>query len=99
MTPTSTSKMTTTTLKSTPNHTVNSNGNRSPRRVGRRLLTDPSYDTDIDTPSPQTLSDDDSDVNSFLKVDDEELSKQLVNMAVSADGSGESMYRSLNYLL
>jgi hypothetical protein len=91
--------MTTTTLKSTPNHTVHSNGNRSPKRVGRRLLNDPSYDTDIDTPSPQTLIDDDSDVNSFLKVDDEELSKQLVNMAISADGSGFSMYRSLNHLL
>ena len=89
---TSTSKFTVTTLSKIPNHTVNSIDDYSSHRRGRRLLNDPSNDTDIDT------SLDDSDVGTFMKVDDEELSKQLVNMAVMADGSGYSMYRLKNYL-
>jgi hypothetical protein len=92
-TPTTTTKMMTTTLKRTPNQADSSIVNRTHGRVGRKLLNDPSYDTDIDTSSAKTLLDDDSDVNSFLKVDDEELTKQLVDTAAMADGSGESMYR------
>ena len=62
----------------------------SPIRHGRRLLNDFSYDTDLS--ATNTSSDFASDVDSFLAVNDEELSKQLVNMALSVDGSGTSMY-------
>lgn len=92
ITSTSTSKTTTTTMKKTPNQTMNSNVVASPARRGRRLLNDPSYDTDNDLSLKTTLPDDDSDVDSFLRVNDAELSNQLVNMAVMADGSGFSMY-------
>jgi len=91
--PTSTSKMATTTLS---NYTVNSIDDHSLHRRGRRLLNDPSYDTDIDTSSTPTSLDDNSDVGSFLQVDDEQLSNQLVNIVVMADGSGYSMYRLNN---
>jgi len=91
ITSSSTSKMTTTTLKTTPNHTVNSIVNHSSHHRGRRLLNDPSYDTDLDTSSINTLLDNDSDVASFLKVNDEELRDQLININAMADGSGFSM--------
>jgi len=97
-TPTSTSKMTTTTLTKTPNHTTDSMVDPSRSRRGRRLLNDPSYDTDIDTSSTSTSLDDNNDVDSFLKVNDEDLSKQLVNMEFTVDGSGFSMYQLNNYL-
>jgi hypothetical protein len=97
-TPTSTSKMTTTTLTKTPNHTTDSTVDPSRSRRGRRLLNDPSYDTDIDTSSTSTSLDDNNDVDSFLKVNDEDLSKQLVNMEFTVDGSGFSMYQLNNYL-
>jgi hypothetical protein len=58
---------------------------------GRRLLNDFSYDTDVS--STNTSANLPSDVNSFLTVNDEELSKQLMNMVAMVDGSGFSMYR------
>lgn len=78
ITKSSTSKTTTTTLKKTPNQTDHLTSRR-----GRRLLNDPSYDTEND----------DNDVDSFLKVSDEDLTNQLVNLAVMTDGSGFSMYQ------
>lgn len=98
ITSSSTSKMTTTTLNKTPNHTVNSIVNHSSHRRGRRLLNDPSYDTELDTSSTNTSLNDDSDVANFLKVNDEELRDQLVNMDAMTDGSGFSMYQLNNYL-
>jgi hypothetical protein len=80
----------------TSNYTVNSIDDDSLHRRGRRLLNVPSYDTDIDTSSAPTSLDDNSDVGSFLQVDDEELTNQLVNIVVMADGSGYSMYRLNN---
>jgi len=58
--------------------------------VGRRLLNEPSYDTDIDTSTLQTQIVDDSEFSNFMKVDNEELSEQLFNFDTTADGSGES---------
>jgi hypothetical protein len=89
---TSTSKTTSTTLNRTPNNTVATVVDDSRSRRGRRLLNDPSYDTDIDTSSTNASLDDNSDVGSFLKISDEELGNQLLNMDVMADGSGFSMY-------
>jgi hypothetical protein len=55
--------------------------------VGRRLLNEPSHNTD------------DGEFESFMKVNDDELSKQLFNMDLAMDGSGESMFREKNALL
>ena len=60
--------------------------------LGRRLLYEESYDTDIETSSIQTPIDDD-EVESFLKVADEELNRQLLNTDMTTDGSGESMFK------
>jgi hypothetical protein len=59
---------------------------------GRRLLNEPSYDTDLDITSKPTPIDEEFD--SFLKVNDEELSKQLLNMDAAMDGSGISTFRA-----
>jgi hypothetical protein len=66
--------------------------------LGRRLLNEPSYDTDIDTSSMQTPVEGDGEFNSFLKVDNDELSKQLFKFEVTADGSGESMLTLKNWV-
>ncbi|CAF1151520.1 unnamed protein product [Rotaria sp. Silwood1] len=89
-TSTSTSIITTTTLQKTPNETVTLITDHSQRRLGRRLLNDPSYDTEIDLPSTETLLDDDSDVQTFLKFDDTNLNKQLIGVEAMIDGSGET---------
>ncbi|CAF0791655.1 unnamed protein product [Adineta steineri] len=87
-TSTSTSKITTTTSTRSPNNTVKTADNHESHRRGRRLLNELSYDTDIDTSSVHASLDNNNDMDNFLKVDDEELTKQLVNLAVMADGSG-----------
>ncbi|CAF4138467.1 unnamed protein product, partial [Adineta steineri] len=87
-TSTSTSKITTTTSTRSPNNTVKTADNHESPRRGRRLLNELSYDTDIDTSSVHASLDNNNDMDNFLKVDDEELTKQLVNLAVMADGSG-----------
>jgi hypothetical protein len=89
-TATPTKMITTTTLQKTPNHTVN----HPAGRLGRRILTDLSYDTDItETSSTQASLEDDTDVESFLKVDNEELSKQLAEMTDTTGSGDESMCR------
>lgn len=64
---------------------------RSIAYLDRGLSNEPSYDTDIDTTSVQTVNED--EIDSFLKIDDEEWSKQLVNIGVTMDGSGDSMFK------
>lgn len=57
--------------------------------LGRRLLNEPSYDTDLDRPS----EDNDWKMNDLIKIDmDEELNKQLFRFETTMDGSGESMF-------
>lgn len=63
--------------------------------ISRRLLNDPSYDTDIDT--APSVDQEDTEIDRFLKVDDEELSRQMINIAMTADGSGESTFVSCNF--
>ena len=88
ITATTTSK----TIAKSSNRTSDSQLDYSAVRLGRRLLNDISYDTDIDTTPANSLHNHPSDVDDFLAVNDEELSKQLMLMAVSTDGSGYSMY-------
>jgi hypothetical protein len=59
--------------------------------LGRRLLNEPNYNTDTDTTSMQTPIENDAELDNFLKVNDEELSKQLFNLGVTVEASGESM--------
>ena len=77
-------------LENKRNYTVCSIVKKLPSRRGRRLLNEPNYDTD--TSSANMSVEDNSDMESFLKVDGAELSKQLINMALVSDGSGESKY-------
>ena len=79
-----TSSTTTTTLMTT---TTALNMTPQLNRRGRRLLNDPSYDTDVDLPN-KTVSD---DVDSFLTVNDDELSISLFSYQSTYDGSGTSM--------
>ena len=79
-----TSSTTTTTLMTT---TTALNMTPQSNRRGRRLLNDPSYDTDVDLPN-KTVSD---DVDSFLTVNDDELSISLFSYQSTYDGSGTSM--------
>lgn len=88
---TTTETTTSKTIAQSSNHTSNSQLNYSPARLGRRLLTDISYDTDIETTPAIPFQNHPGDVDDFLVVNDEELSKQLMLMAASVDGSG-SMY-------
>ena len=79
------------------NHTMNSIETYSVHHRNRRLLNEVSDDTKTETSSPSVqsiLNDDIGDVGSFLRVaDDDQLAKQLINLAVTVDGSGFSMYR------
>jgi len=84
MTTTTTLMTTTTTLMTT---TTALNMTPQLNRRGRRLLNDPSYDTDVDLPN-KTVSD---DVDSFLTVNDDELSISLFSYQSTYDGSGTSM--------
>ena len=52
-----------------------------------RLLNEASNDIGI------------GEIESFLKVDNEELNKQLINNEFTIDGSGDSMFRLYNYFL
>ena len=52
--------------------------------LGRRLLNEPNHHVDNE------------EFASFMKVDEEELSKQLLNMESTMDGSGPSMFRQKN---
>ena len=63
--------------------TVNNISNSSVQPSAVRLDTRLGY---------ETLSEQ-NDIESFLKVNNEELSKQLVNDGVTIDGSGESMFK------
>ena len=63
--------------------------------VGGGLLNEASYDTN----SVQTSLEDNDQVESFFRVNDDQLSKELVNLAVTIDGSGDSMFRLDNYSL
>jgi hypothetical protein len=65
---------------------------RSLGHVGRRLLNEPSYDTDLETSSIQTPLEDDSEIESFFKVNEEEINRQLFNIGTTSDGSGDSMF-------
>lgn len=74
------------------NRTSTSRLDYSPTRRGRRLLNDISYDTDLETTPANKLFDPLGDVESFLAVNDEELSKQLMLLSVTMEGSTFSMY-------
>ncbi len=58
---------------------------------GRRLLNEPRYDTDMDTTSKETPLEDDGEIDRVLKLNDEELSRQLMVTGFTIDASGESM--------
>ena len=64
----------------------------------RRLLADQSSNADLATPidasSAHIVGTDDTDMNSFLRVEDEELAMQLSNNAMAVEGSGTSMLSS-----
>jgi hypothetical protein len=60
-----------------------------------RLLDEPSNDTNI----KQTPMEDEDEIDSFLKIDAEELSKQLINIEFATDGSGYSMFKFDNKFL
>jgi hypothetical protein len=91
----------TTTCKTvtTVQHTSTPTIDHSVGHVGRRLLYQPSYDTDIEASSKQIPIEDPDEIDSFLKIDDEELSKQLFTMELSTDGSGDSMLKSNTHFL
>jgi hypothetical protein len=65
---------------------------RSLVHVGRRLLNEPSYDTDFETSSIQTPLEDDTEIESFFKVNQEEINRQLLQIGTTSDGSGDSMF-------
>lgn len=52
--------------------------------IGRKLLNELSYDTDIDSSSMKTSTDDENEFDQFLKMDDEQLSRQLFNAALKS---------------
>lgn len=83
----------TTCITITTTKIANNTSSSTAGHVGRRLLYEESYDTDIETSSEQIPIDDDGEVESFLKVDDEEFNRQLLNTDMTTDGSGESMFK------
>lgn len=85
-------------VKHTPNRSENANLDSMPTHRSRRLLADDSYDTDLASTSNQRPTEDDDEVDSFLKVDDEALIMQLANALVT-DGSGFSTFTSKQSLL
>ncbi|CAF3100591.1 unnamed protein product, partial [Rotaria socialis] len=86
---TSTSIITTTTLKTTPNNTSHVSINSPHGRRGRRLLNDVSYNTDTETTYTQTQFGDEGDVQSFMQVDAALLGSNFGDMTAATDGSGE----------
>ena len=86
------STSTTRLFKSSSNRPVNATEEDSLHRRGRRILNAASYDTDSDTSITYPLFDDGdhNDEGGFLRVDDDELTRQLVNLAAMSDGSGFS---------
>ena len=73
--------------------TPSPNLDHSVGHLGRRLLNEPSYDTDLDRPSKQISEDNDWKMDDLIKIDmDEELNKQLFRFETTMDGSGESMF-------
>ncbi|CAF3337216.1 unnamed protein product [Rotaria socialis] len=87
---TSTSIITTTTLKTTPNNTSHVSINSPHGRRGRRLLNDVSYNTDTETTYTQTQFGDEGDVQSFMQVDAALLGSNFGDMTAATDGSGET---------
>ena len=72
---------------------------RSPGRLTRKLLDVPSYDTDSETPVvPAPLQEDNNDIDSFLKVDEEEMYRQLLVTDTGFTGSGDSTCECPNML-
>lgn len=63
----------------------------SPGRLSRKLLDVPSYDTDAE-PSPVAtpLEADNNEIDSFLKVDEDEMYRQLLTTEPGFTGSGDS---------
>lgn len=68
--------------------------------LGRKLLNEPSYGTDIDSSSIKVpiKDDEDNEFDHFLKVDDQELSLKLFNSQIIPDGSGESMFQLKDFV-
>ena len=67
--------------------------NHSLGYLGRRLLNEPSYDTDLDISSQrQHLHQADNEINEFLQVNEEDMFKALQNVELTTDGSGESRF-------
>ncbi|UJR15670.1 hypothetical protein I4U23_002604 [Adineta vaga] len=71
--------------------------NHSIGHLGRRLLNEPSYDTDLDISSPQALLQDDNEIGDFLQVNEEDMHKAFVTFEVTADGSGETTDYTTEY--
>ncbi|CAF2811538.1 unnamed protein product [Rotaria sp. Silwood2] len=77
----------TTTLVENLNHTISPIDNHRGQGISNETNNDNGFETSL----KQTLiEDDNNEIDSFLKVDDEELSKQLVNIAYTTDGSGDT---------
>ncbi|UJR15669.1 hypothetical protein I4U23_002603 [Adineta vaga] len=71
--------------------------NHSIGHLGRRLLNEPSYDTDLDISSPQALLQDDNEIGDFLQVNEEDMHKAFVTFEITTDGSGETTDYTTEY--
>lgn len=81
------------TVKKTSNQTSTADEEHTHSHRSRRLLNEPSYDTETENaPSAPTLLDDTGDVQAFMQVNDPFLSKQLMLDTATIDGSGESKF-------
>ncbi|CAF1591499.1 unnamed protein product [Adineta ricciae] len=95
---TNTSTTTCTTVPQTKTTTSTSTTNHSLGYLGRRLLNEPSYDTDLDISSQhQHLLQADNEINEFLQVNEEDMFKALQNVELTTDGSGETTYSTAEY--
>ncbi|CAF1176917.1 unnamed protein product [Adineta ricciae] len=95
---TNTSTTTCTTVPKTKTTASTPTTNHSLGYLGRRLLNEPSYDTDLDTSSQhQHLLQADNEINEFLQVNEEDMFKALENVELTTDGSGETSYSTAEY--
>jgi hypothetical protein len=66
-------------------------------RRNRRLVNDLNNDTNIETTAKQTPITNESEIDSFLRIDDEQLSALIFNTDTTVDGSSESMFPLESY--
>jgi hypothetical protein len=79
------------------NHSENTVGDELPGRRGRRLLVDLNADIDSDTVSLRAVSENNGELDNFLKFDDDQWRRQLDLTAMSIGGSGYSTLNTIKY--